>query len=108
MTPAKLSGLLGMCRRCGRLVTGFDAVAALCGEKTVLLMLAKDASSRTVRELRFRAARHPVYQLPLSKNEIADAIGSPKPIACLATTDEGFARALQPLCISSECNDDTR
>ncbi len=102
MTPAKLSGLLGMCRRCGRLVTGFDAVVALCETETPLLMTAADASPRTEKELRFRAARHPIYRLPLSKDEIARAIGSQKPIACLATDDEGFARAIRPLCLSAD------
>ena len=97
MTSAKLGGLLGMCRRCGRLVTGFDAVVALCGT-SALLMLANDASPRTAKELLFRAARHPVYRLPLSKDEIARAVGSQKPIACLATEDSGFAEAIRPLC----------
>lgn len=99
MTPAKLSGLLGLCRRCGRLVTGFDAVVALCETEEALLMLASDASPRTVKELRFRAAHRPIHRLPLSKDEIAHAVGSQKPIACLATVDDGFARAMRPLCL---------
>ena len=97
MTSNKLGGLLGMCRRCGRLVTGFDAVAALCGT-SALLMLASDASPRTTKELLFRAARHRVYRLPMTKDEIARALGSQKPIACLATEDSGFANAIRPLC----------
>ena len=97
MTSNKLGGLLGMCRRCGRLVTGFDAVVALCGT-SALLMLADDASPRTVKELLFRADRHPVYRLPLTKDEIAHAVGSQKPIACLAVEDRGFADAIRPLC----------
>lgn len=104
MTPHKLCGLLGMCRRSGRLVTGFDAVAALCETEGVLLMLAEDASPRTVKELRFRAACQPIHRLPLTKEAIAQAVGSQKPIACLATADEGFARAIRPLCVPT--NDD--
>lgn len=99
MNPDKLYGLLGMCRRCGRLVTGFDAAIALCGETGTLLMAAADASRRTVKELQFRAAALPIYQLPLTKEEVARAIGSQKPVAVLAVSDEGFANALRPLCL---------
>lgn len=93
----KLIGLLGMCRRCGKLVAGFDAVAALCRDERVLLLLAADASPRTVKELRFRAGGHPLYRLPLSKDAVAHAVGSHKPIACLAVEDDGFSRAIRPL-----------
>lgn len=102
MTTAKLCGLLGMCRRSGRLVSGFDAVTALCETDGTLLMLAADASPRTVRELRFRAKRLQVYHLPLTKDEVAQAVGSSKPIACAATTDSGFACALRPFCTPLE------
>ena len=94
MTPDKLIGLLGMCRRAGRLVTGFDAVVALCGTENTLLMIAGDAAERTVKELRFRLPTEPVYRLPLTKEETARAIGLHKPIAVLATADEGFSKAI--------------
>ncbi len=96
------SGLLGMCRRAGRLVTGFDAVVALCANDAPLLMIAEDASPRTVKELRFRAKQHPLYRLPLTKEAIAQAVGSQKPIAVLATADSGFAQALRHLCYTEE------
>lgn len=97
MTTDKLVGLLGMCRRCGRLTVGFDAVTALCRENTVLLMLAADASPRTVRQVHFQAGETPVYRLPLTRDEAAHAVGSSKPVAVLATTDPGFMRALRPM-----------
>lgn len=97
MTVNKLTGLLGMCRRAGRLTVGFDAVVALCSQPQVLLMLASDASERTVRQLVFQAGDTPVYRLPLTLEETAHAVGSPMPIAVLATTDNGFIRALRPL-----------
>lgn len=98
----KLIGLLGMCRRAGKLTMGFDAVAALCGQDGVLLLLANDASPRTVKELRFRAKHARLYRLPLSKEETAHAIGSHKPVACLAVTDNGFSRAICPLVFELE------
>lgn len=93
----KLIGMLGMCRRAGRLTVGFDAVVALCGKAEVLLMLASDASPRTVRQLHFRAGETAVYRLPLTREETAHAVGSPKPVAVLATDDRGFIRAIRPL-----------
>ncbi len=102
MTTDKLSGLLGMCRRSGRLTVGFDAVAALCGEKQVLLMLTADASPRTERQLRFRAGDTPVYRLPLTTSMAAHAVGSFKPVAVLATTDPGFIRAIGSLLTSPQ------
>lgn len=98
----KLIGLLGMCRRAGRLTMGFDAVVALCKEPNTLLLLADDASPRTVKELRFRADGAPLYRLPLSKEEAARALGSHKPVACLAVTDDGFSRAIRPLVFELE------
>lgn len=97
MNPDKLCGLLGMCRRCGRLVTGFDAVVALSNDTNALLMTADDASPRTVKELQFHAPTATLYRLPLTKEQIARAVGSQKPVAVLAVADEGFAKALQPL-----------
>lgn len=94
MTADKLTGLLGMCRRSGRLVTGFDAVVALCSSETAMLMIAADTAERTVKELRFRLPVQAVYRLPLTKEQTAHAIGSHKPVAVLATADEGFSKAI--------------
>lgn len=97
METNKLIGLLGMCRRAGRLTVGFDAVVALCSKTSPLVMLASDASERTVRQLQFHAGDTVVYRLPLTREETAHAVGSSKPVAVLATEDGGFVRALSPL-----------
>ncbi len=94
MTADKLTGLLGMCRRAGRLVTGFDAVVTLCDSEQTVLMIAADAAPRTIKELRFRLPKQTVYRLPLTKEQTARVIGSQKPIAVLATADEGFSKAI--------------
>ena len=45
MMEDKLAGLLGMCRRAGRLTTGFDAVTALAAEgRAALILAASDVS----------------------------------------------------------------
>ena len=102
MNKHKLLGLLGLCRRAGRLVTGFDATVALCNEPSVLLMVAQDASPRTVKELGFHVTQQPLYTAPLTKEEIATALGSQKPVAVLATADEGFAKAMRHYLIEEE------
>ena len=44
----KLAGLLGMCRRAGRLTTGFDAVKALAAEgRAALILAAADLSEKS-------------------------------------------------------------
>ena len=52
----KLCGLLGIARRSGHILIGFDAVrAALLAHKTRLILLASDCSPKTEKELRFAA-----------------------------------------------------
>ena len=47
MPADKISGILGLCRRAGRLVLGFDITAEAIAKKTAcLVLLAKDASPR--------------------------------------------------------------
>ncbi len=98
MTVSKLQGLLGMCRRCGKLTVGFDAVIALCETASPLVLLAADASDRTVKEVCFRCKKHTVCQLPLDKDALAHATGFSKSIAVAAVCDDGFKRSIEPLC----------
>lgn len=97
MKPDKLCGLLGLCRRSGRLTMGFDAVVALQKSKRVLVLIAADASPRTAKEVRFRMPTCPLHVLPLSKEELSAVLGLQKPVACVATDDDGFITALLPL-----------
>lgn len=96
--PDKLYGLLGMCRRSGKMTVGFDAVAALCKTPHTHVFFAADASPKTVKELRFRFSGVPLYRLPLAKAQVAHAAGFEKEVAVLAITDDGFAKAMFPLC----------
>ncbi|MDD2418705.1 MAG: ribosomal L7Ae/L30e/S12e/Gadd45 family protein [Oscillospiraceae bacterium] len=97
----RLGGLLGMARRGGRLTTGFNAVVCLIAKsKSVMLMLATDLSEKTEKELRFaaRSKNHEIIRLPLSKEEIGQALGLTKPVGVLALEDEGFAATVRLLC----------
>lgn len=99
----KLAGLLGMCRRAGKLTTGFDAVTALAAEgRAALVLTASDLSEKTGKELRFALARTaapvPTLTAALTKEELGRATGFLKPVGILSTADEGFARAIGRCC----------
>ncbi len=90
----KLAGLLGIARRAGHILIGFDAVrAALLANKTQLILLASDCSPKTEKELRFagRDTHCPILAVDASKEDLARALGLQKPVAVLATDDVGFA-----------------
>ena len=93
----KLAGLLGIARRSGHILIGFDAVrAALLAGRTQLILLASDCSSKTEKELRFAGQDRacPILAIPADKDEIAGALGLQKPVAVVATDDGGFAAAM--------------
>ena len=93
----KLCGLLGIARRSGHILIGFDAVrAALLADKTQLILLASDCSPKTEKELRFAAEGKtcPVIKVEAYKDAFTTARGMQKPVAVIATDDRGFATAM--------------
>ena len=99
---SKLTGLLGIARRAGKLIVGFDAAAASAAAgKAALLLMAADLSEKTAKELRFAARdkKIPLTRIPLSKDETGAACGFQKPVGVLATEDRGFATAMGRYCL---------
>ncbi len=95
--PNKIIGLLGIARRAGHTVIGFDAVrAAILNGKAQLVLLAADCSPKTQKELQFAAVEHPcpIVTIPADKAAVAAALGLQKPVAAVATDDRGFATAM--------------
>ena len=93
----KLCGLLGIAKRSGHILIGFDTVrAALLAKKTRLVLLASDCSAKTEKELHFagRDTNCPILTVDATKDEIAAALGLEKPVAVTATDDAGFAKAM--------------
>ena len=97
---SKLTGLIGMCRRAGKLSAGFDAVCAdIAAGRAVLVLLATDASEKTCKEIRFAIAKH-ACRLPYlcrtdaDKQALAHLIGFAKPVGVCCITDKGFAAAM--------------
>ena len=93
----KLTGLLGMARRAGKLSIGFDAATAAVKEgKSPFLLLASDVSPKTEKECRFavQSCNAQIQPLPLDKAALAAAIGCHKPVGVAAVCEQGFANAI--------------
>lgn len=93
----KLVGTLGICRRAGHLIIGFDAVKGLFLQgRAALIMTATDLSEKTEKELRFLLKNNDTLlcSLPLSKDTLGAALGLVKPVGIIATDDSGFAASI--------------
>ena len=107
----KTAGLLGLCRRAGKVSVGFDAVCAEVLRGTAaLVLLAADLSEKTEKELRFavrqRARRRPpLYRADVGKAELAHLLGASRPVGVCCVTDNGFAAALQRAGLQPEACD---
>ena len=93
----KLAGALGLCRRAGHLIAGFDATKEwIKSERAVLVLLAQDLSEKTEKEIRFcaRSMAKPPLLLPCSMQELSAVIGMKKPVGVIAVDDNGLATAI--------------
>ena len=85
-------GALGLCRKAGKLVMGFDAVAeSVMKGKAVLVLTAQDISPRTARKTReFCEGILDVQSMPLTQEQLCAV--THKPVGVYAVTDENLAR----------------
>lgn len=99
----KLSGFLGLCRKAGKLVMGFDmAVDSMQKGTAEMLLLSSDCSERTAKNIK-RIAKDmetEVSVLPLTMDEIGYAVA--KRVGVLAVCDSGFSKKIKELLINSE------
>lgn len=88
---------LGICRRAGKLVAGFDAVCGLFSRsvENVVVFLASDASLKTTKEVRYYAEKHnvEVVFLNVTKSQIYKLLN--KSFAVLAITDIKMANMIK-------------
>ena len=99
-TPAKpklppeeaLFQALSLCRKAGALTMGFDAVEDACVKsKAWLVMVASDASAKTVQRLNYAVGDLvDVITMPLTQDRLADI--SRKAVAVYAVTDRNLAK----------------
>ena len=96
--PNKALSLLGMARRAGKLVIGFDAtVLSVVDRKAALAVFAADVSAKSEKNWRFAVQQQPVpiVRLTADKDQLGRALGAAKPVGILTVCDSGFAAKLR-------------
>ena len=103
MPNEKLSGFLGLSRKAGKIVFGFDMTVEAMRKKTAeLVLLSNDCSERTARNIK-RIAEETgteILILPLSMDEIGYAVA--KRAGVLSVCDSGFSKKIKELAQNGE------
>ena len=89
--------MLGISKKAGKLVTGYDPVIeAILKNKIVMVMLSNELSEKNAAKIKNAAEKNniPVKEINISMNEIAYALGS-KPTGILGISDKGLAHILE-------------
>lgn len=97
----KLLSMLGLARRAGKLVPGFDAAVIALKDKTACgIIAAGDLSEKTLENIGFTAGRMgvPVLKSEETIEQISHAIG--KKAGVIAVTDPGFFKAFTDILLS--------
>lgn len=91
MGGGSLLGLLGICRKAGRIRLGFDPAAESLGNGACLLIFTSDVSPKTKKRMLQKAEGLPIAALDISEtsDDIWHAVG--KRAAVMAITDRGLA-----------------
>lgn len=94
----KLLGFIGLCRRAQKTVCGTSLVCEALGgrKKPALVVYCEGASAPTKKRIESKCAFYgtPALLLPLSPDELGQAVGKGGPIAAVAVTDAQFAAAI--------------
>lgn len=101
----KLLGTLGICRKAGKLIMGFDPVAeAIALDQICLVLLAEDLSPKSAKELVFIAEKKqvPFCTPPILMDEIWSRLGRRSGI--LGVTDQGLATAVRRIIAAPTAN----
>lgn len=103
MPYQKLTGILSICRKAGKLVLGFAPMKeALPSGKVCGVFMASDISPRSYKEVCFFCGKHnvPVYRLPLTAEQLGRAVGRSAAVA--AVLDTGFSDRIGTLCTAAQ------
>ena len=102
MENDRLSGLLGLCQRAGKLQSGADlALKAIRGGSCRLALLDADAAPGTVKKITDACIYYRVPLITLPADLLSSACGREGRMAA-AVLDPGFAEAMKPLCSANE------
>jgi len=108
MDTQKLLRYVGLCKRAGGVVRGADVIAKSLA-KTVCVLIAADASERTVKQTadKCRSAGVPCVTIGADKYDLAHAVGASSPCAAVAVlAGKGPADAVKAM-IAEENADKT-
>lgn len=93
MTNSKFESLLGMARRAGKLVLGYDKIKA-SRKKFNLIIICSDVSERTLRNAKLYVNENgTAAEIPMTMHELGKLLGAEK-VGVAAVDDEGFAKAI--------------
>ncbi len=96
--PDRFLGLLGLCRRAGRVVIGAPLVglSLRSGKAPALVLLAADASAGSAKKMQTKCNFYkvPLLCVPYTGEALAHAVGKGGPVAALAVMDAGIAGEL--------------
>lgn len=95
----KVYGLLGLCARAGKIVSGMDAVSdEIKRNKIKLLIVAEDASAKTVSNIKYLAEKKkiPIIRIGTMENN-SKAIGKENR-AIIGIKDKNIADGIKKIC----------
>lgn len=98
MPNNRLPGFLGLARKAGKLVFGFDMTVETMQKGTAeTVLLSSDCSERTARNIKRIAGETgtEVVTLPLTMDEIGYAVA--KRVGVLSVCDSGFSKKIKEL-----------
>ena len=103
MRSQKLTGILSICRKAGKLVLGFAPMKeALEKHKVSGVLTASDISPKTYKEVCYFCGKMhvPVCTVPMTMLEIGSTVG--RKAAVIAVLDAGFFDRMTKLCAAPE------
>ncbi|MBQ2718649.1 MAG: ribosomal L7Ae/L30e/S12e/Gadd45 family protein [Clostridia bacterium] len=96
--PDRFLGLVGLCRRAGRVVIGAPLIgtAMRAGKLPALVLVAADVSAGSAKKLTTKCNFYkvPLLSVPYTKEALAHAVGKDAPVAALGILDAGIAGEL--------------
>ena len=99
----ELHAMLSMCRKAGKLVWGFDSVKnTVLSRSASLVILCKDLSAKTVKEMQFVCAKQGAKTLlaNITMNQMDYMIG--KKTGVIAICEENLANRVEQLVAATE------
>lgn len=108
MRYPKLTGILSICRKAGKMVLGFDPMKEALEKKQVSgVLTTADISPKTYKEVCYFCQKKniPVSPLPMTMVELGSTVG--RKAAVVAVLDAGFFDRIRQLSADSEQNSAT-